>query len=70
MALTLLPPKGQGQVMALGLLVIALALVYFLCLHWFVRGHLDVASQMSELKESELRFRQEVGKRAAPERRP
>ncbi len=54
--------------MAVGLLVVGLALVYFLCLHWFVRGHLDVASQMNELKESELRFRQEVGKRASLER--
>ena len=69
MAFTLLPPKGQGQVMAVGLLVVTLGLIYFLCLHWFVRGHLDVASQMNELKESELRFRQEVSKRPALEKR-
>ena len=69
MALTLLPPKGQGQVMAVGLLLVTLGLIYFLCLHWFVRGHLDVANQINELKESELRFRQEVSKRPALELR-
>ncbi len=55
--------------MAVGLLLVTLGLIYFLCLHWFVRGHLDIANQINELKESELRFRQEVSKRPALERR-
>jgi general secretion pathway protein M len=69
MALTILPPKGQGQVMAGGLLIVVLGLFYFFCLHWFVRGHLDIADEINELKQSELRFRQEVGKRPALEAR-
>jgi general secretion pathway protein M len=63
MALTILPPKGQGQVMAAGLLLVVLGLFYFFCLHWFVQGHVEVASEINDLKESELRFRQEVSKR-------
>ena len=60
MALTLLPPKGQGPVMAACMLVITLGVFYYFGLHWFVRGHLDVNAEMHELRESELRFRQEV----------
>ncbi len=55
--------------MAAGLALVALGLVYFFCLHWFVRGHLDAAAQMRELKESELRFRQETAKRPGLEAR-
>jgi general secretion pathway protein M len=69
MALTLLPPKGQGQVMAVGLLIVALGLLYFLFFHSFVQGHLEISRQMQELQVSELRFRQELGKRPAIEAR-
>lgn len=69
MAVTLLPEKGKGQVMAVCLLVITLGAVYYFGLHWFVRGHLDINAQMQELRESELRFRQEVSKRPALEKR-
>jgi general secretion pathway protein M len=69
MALTLLPPKGQGQIMAACMLLIALALVYYFGMHWFVRGHLDVAHEIDELKLSELRFRQELQKKAPLEKR-
>jgi general secretion pathway protein M len=69
MALTLLPPKGQGQFMAAGLALVALGFVYFFCLHWFVRGHIEVAAQMNELKDSELLFRQETAKRPGLEAR-
>ncbi len=62
MALTLLPEKGKGQVMAVCMLLIALGLFYFIAIHWFVRGHLDVASQIDELKSSEKRFREEMQK--------
>jgi general secretion pathway protein M len=67
--MTLLPAKGQGQVMAVCLLVVALILFYFLALHWFVRGHFEIAGQIKEIKSSELRFRQEVDKRPTIEAR-
>ena len=69
MALTLLPAKGKGQVMAVGLALVALGLAYFVGLHWFVKGHLAVASAFDELRDSELRFRQEVKKRPELEKR-
>jgi general secretion pathway protein M len=62
MAITLLPEKGKGQVMAVCLLIIALILIYFVCLHWFFSGHLRVAREIKELQQSELRFSQEAGK--------
>jgi general secretion pathway protein M len=63
MALTLLPPKGQGQVMAAGLLFVVLGLVYYFGLHWFVSGHRQVSAEMADTQQSELRFRQETTKR-------
>jgi general secretion pathway protein M len=69
MAMTLLPPKGQGQVMAVCLLLIVLGALYFVTLHPFVRGHLDVAKQISELKVNEKRFREEMLKKPALEQR-
>jgi general secretion pathway protein M len=69
MALTLLPPKGQGQVMAACMFLIALGLTYYFGMHWFVRGHLDVAQEIDELKLSELRFRQELQKKIPLEKR-
>jgi general secretion pathway protein M len=69
MAMTLLPPKGKGQVMALGLLFVSLCVIYFLCFHSFVQGHLEIAANMRELQISELRFRQELAKRPAIEAR-
>jgi general secretion pathway protein M len=69
MAMSLLPEKGKGQVMALGLLAIVLALFYYLCIHWFVAGHLEVSKQIAELKDSERRFREEISKQIAVQKR-
>lgn len=69
MAVTLLPEKGRGQVMAVTLLLVVIGLFYYLCIHWFVTGHIEVAKEMADLKTSELRFREEISKRAAIEKR-
>jgi general secretion pathway protein M len=69
MAMSLLPEKGKGQVMALGLLAVAIALFYYVCIHWFVAGHLEVSKQIAELKESERRFREEISKQPAIQKR-
>lgn len=59
MALTILPEKGKGQVMAVCMLIIALILFYFVGLHWFFSGHLRVARELQAQQENELRFAQE-----------
>ena len=62
MNMTLLPEKGKGKVMAICLVIIALIVFYFVCLHWFFSGHVRAARELSELQESELRFSQEAEK--------
>lgn len=69
MALTLLPPPGKGQVLALSLLLIALGAVYLLTVHGFVMEHVAIARELDELKRTELRFRQKAAQQSALERR-
>lgn len=69
MALTLLPAPGKGKPVAIGLALFALALVYFLLFHGFIAQHVEYAERMAELKETELRFRQDASLRADIEQR-
>ncbi len=53
----ILPPEGKGGPLAIGLLVIALLLAYFLGFHWFFAGHKELNEQTASLLETEARFR-------------
>jgi general secretion pathway protein M len=48
---------SDGRPLALGLLLVVLALGYFLLVHWwFVAPQLDIAAQMRDLREQQQRF--------------
>lgn len=65
----LLPSPEQGRFLALILLGIALALGYLIVVHWwFTAPHLEVAGQIADLRDQELRFRQKAAERPALER--
>lgn len=65
----LLPDLENNRPLAIGLLVIALVLVYFIFFHWFVARHLEMAGQVSQLEESAARFKAAVERRQPLERR-
>ena len=69
MALTLLPAPGKGKPVAIGLALLALGIVYLLLFHGFITQHLAYATEISELKEAELRFRQIAAQRPQIEQR-
>ena len=69
MALTLLPAPGKGKPVAIGLALLALGIVYQLLFHGFITQHLAYATEISELKEAELRFRQIAAQRPQIEQR-
>jgi general secretion pathway protein M len=69
MALTLLPAPGKGKPVAIGLALLVLVLAYFLLFHGFITQHLAYATEISDLKESELRFRQIAKQRPQIEQR-
>lgn len=55
----LMPEKNNGRLLAVVLTLIVLLLVYLLGVHWwFVAPHLEIASQMSDLREQQQRFRE------------
>ena len=66
----LLPEKNNGRLMAVVLTLIVLLLGYLLGVHWwFVAPHLDVASQMGDLREQQQRFQETSKQRAEIEKR-
>ena len=65
MALTLLPAPGKGKPVAIGLALMALAILYLLLFHGFITQHLAYADEIAGLKEAELAFRQEAELRPA-----
>ncbi|MFO1493627.1 MAG: type II secretion system protein GspM [Lysobacterales bacterium] len=69
MALTLLPAPGKGKPVAIGLALAALLIVYFLVFHGFITQHVAYAEELSDLKDSELRFRQIAAQRPEIEKR-
>lgn len=69
MALTLLPAPGRGKPVAIGLALLALGLVYLLLFHGFIFQHIAYATEISELKDAELRFRQIAAQRPEIEAR-
>jgi general secretion pathway protein M len=66
----LLPEKNNGRLMAVVLTLIVLLLGYLLGVHWwFVAPHLDIASQMGDLREQQQRFQETSKQRAEIEKR-
>lgn len=66
----LLPEKNNSRVLAVVLSLIVLLLGYLLGVHWwFVAPHLDIASQMNDLREQQQRFRETSKQRAEIEKR-
>lgn len=66
----LLPSPERGRFMAVALLVAALAIVYFGGVHWwFTARHVEIATEMADLREQELRFRRTADERAVVESR-
>jgi general secretion pathway protein M len=66
----LLPSPERGRFVALGLLVAALAIVYFAGVHWwFTARHVEIATEMGDLREQEARFRRVADERPAVEAR-
>src|SRR5690625_7778881 len=62
-AMQLLPDLENNRPLAIGLLVVALVLVYFIFFHWFVARHLDMAGHVSQLEHSAARFNAAVDRR-------
>jgi general secretion pathway protein M len=67
--MTLLPPKGQGQVLALCLLFFVGVAVYMLGFRWAFVAHDEISREMAELSETSFRFRQLAGQREQLEQR-
>lgn len=66
----LLPGPDSGRFMAIALLVAAVLLAYFGGVHWwFTARHIEIASEMSGLREQEARFRRTAAERPQVEQR-
>ena len=66
----LLPEANNGRLLAVVLALIVAMLVYLLGVHWwFVAPHLDVMSQMGDLREQQQRFRETSAQRPQIEKR-
>lgn len=66
----LLPEKNNARLLAVVLTLIVLLVVYLLGVHWwFVSPHLDIASQMGDLREQQQRFRETSKQRPEIEKR-
>ena len=66
----LLPEANNGRMLAVVLALIVALLVYLLGVHWwFVAPHLDIMSQMRDLREQQLRFRETSAQRPQIEKR-
>lgn len=62
------PEPGKGRFLAIVLLLIAVVLVYILGVHWwFTARHLQYATEIADLREQELRFREIAATRAEVE---
>lgn len=60
----LLPSAERGRFLAVVLLLIAVLLAYLAGVHWwFTARHLEIASEMSDLREQELGFRRTAAAR-------
>ncbi|MBY6205946.1 type II secretion system protein GspM [Halomonas denitrificans] len=59
----ILPDREQGRPLAIGLLVIALVLVYLVGFHWFVTRQLALGSEIDNLERQIARFKATAAQR-------
>lgn len=59
----LLPDLENNRPLAIGLVVIVLVVVYFLCFHWFVMRHVELAGEIDNLEDRAARFKAAVARR-------
>ncbi len=65
----LLPKAENGRFLALLLALITAALVYLFGVHWwFTERHLEIASEMSDLREQYARFKAKADQKALVDR--
>lgn len=66
----MLPPPGEGRLLAVVLFAIAVLCGYFLFVHWwFVAPHAQMAGEFGQLKEQEATFRAAIASRPQIEER-
>lgn len=53
----LLPDREQSRPLAIGLLAVALMLVYFVGFHWFVMRHVALTGQINDLEQQIARYK-------------
>lgn len=69
MSTSKLKPK-DGRFLAVVLLLIVLVLFYLVFVHfWFVAPHLDISTQMQDLREQQARYRNAIEQRSEIEKR-
>ena len=59
----LLPDREQGRPLAIGLLVVAIIVVYLLGFHWFVMRHVSLSNEIGESKQQIARFKATASQR-------
>lgn len=59
----LLPKRENNRPLAIGLLLIALILVYMAGFHWFVVRHAELAAEAGRLEQQAARFKAAVARR-------
>ena len=66
----LLPGPDSGRFMAIALLLALVLLAYFGGVHWwFTARHVEIASEMADLRDQEVRFRRTAAERPQVEQR-
>ncbi|MEM7053673.1 MAG: type II secretion system protein GspM [Pseudomonadota bacterium] len=65
----LLPDREQGRPLAIGLLVVAIIVVYLVGFHWFVMRHVGLGNEIGELEQQIARFKATAGQRESLENR-
>jgi general secretion pathway protein M len=61
----LLPDREQGRPLAIGLLIVALILVYLAGFHWFVVRQVALGDEIDQLERQIARFKATAGQRDA-----
>lgn len=64
-----LPDRENNRPLAIGLLIIAIGLVYMVGFHWYVSAQLQVSSELSQLKQQAARFKAAIDRRPELEAR-
>jgi general secretion pathway protein M len=66
----LLPGPDSGRFMAVALLLAVVLLAYFGGVHWwFTARHVEIATEMADLRDQEVRFRRTAAERPQVEQR-